>query len=90
MTGPRTLPEFLEAYLSFSLLHIPRSSATSSSHDRCISKVSKVSRKKVCTFISRPLRKRSFTVATNLTSMFREKVCPGLSMRMRMSMIALY
>lgn len=42
------------------------------------------------TLRSRPVRSNSLTVSTNFWSRFRVKVWPGLSARMRISMIALY
>lgn len=83
LTKPR------EAFV-FSLAHICSSSLRSSSHPRCCSRVSRYWRRELCTCQSRPVRSSSLTVVTNLASKLRVKVWPGLSTRMRMSMIALY
>lgn len=77
-------------YRSFSFFHIATSVARSSSHDRCVSMNSSVSRRNCCAFMSLPCRRRSLTVDVNLASRLRANVWPGLSMRIRTNMMALY
>lgn len=54
------------------------------------SKVSSVSISRFSTLRSFPVLSRSLTVSANFLSRFRVKVGPGLSVRMRTSMMALY
>ena len=76
--------------LARSFFHISRSPVRVSSSFLLVSKLSNVSLRICCTLMSLPSRNNSFTVLTNLESIFLVKLFPGLSANIRNSMMALY
>ena len=75
---------------SFSFFHISMTAFRPSSQAFVVSNVFKLSMSICITLRSRPFRSRSFIVSANFWSMFLVKVWPGLSAKMRISIMALY
>jgi hypothetical protein len=93
-TGAGSRTETLTPYsfcaFSFSLRHMSTRPPRPSSATRAASKASSVSMRIWRTEASRPPFRSSLTVSTNFLSRLRVKDGPGLSVRMRISITALY